>query len=75
MFDLERMNELELYIEEGPNSGFRDVLVTDGKHPYAGAGGRPAISLATSTPSRIPWSISSKPSTSKSSRPPTSKTA
>jgi predicted dehydrogenase len=37
VFDLERMNELELYIEEGPNSGFRDVLVTDGKHPYAGA--------------------------------------
>jgi len=37
VFDLERMNELELYIEEGPNSGFRDVIVTDGKHPYVGA--------------------------------------
>jgi len=36
-FDLERMNELELYVEEGPSSGFRTVLVTDAKHPYAGA--------------------------------------
>ena len=33
-FDLERMNELELYIEEGPNSGFRTVLATDASHPY-----------------------------------------
>jgi predicted dehydrogenase len=33
-FDLERMNELELYIEEGPNSGFRTVLATDAHHPY-----------------------------------------
>ncbi len=33
-FDLERLNELEIYIEEGPNSGFRNVLVTDAKHPY-----------------------------------------
>jgi predicted dehydrogenase len=36
-FDLERMNELELYIEEGPNSGFRTVMVTDAKHPYIDA--------------------------------------
>jgi predicted dehydrogenase len=36
-FDLERMNELELYVEEGPDSGFRTILVTDAKHPYAGA--------------------------------------
>jgi len=35
-FDLERMNELEVYLEEGPNSGFRNVMVTDAKHPYAG---------------------------------------
>ncbi len=34
VFDLERMNELEVYIEEGPDSGFRTVLVTDAKHPY-----------------------------------------
>jgi predicted dehydrogenase len=34
VFDLERMNELELYIEEGPNSGFRTILATDGQHPY-----------------------------------------
>jgi predicted dehydrogenase len=36
-FDLERMNELELYIEEGPNSGFRTIIVTDAKHPYTAA--------------------------------------
>src|SRR5258706_6282309 len=34
VFDLERLNELEVYIEEGPNSGFVTVLVTDAKHPY-----------------------------------------
>ena len=34
VFDLERLNELELYLDEGPNSGFRTVLVTDAKHPY-----------------------------------------
>jgi predicted dehydrogenase len=34
VFDLERMNELELYIEEGANSGFRTILATDAKHPY-----------------------------------------
>jgi len=33
-FDLERMNELELYTEEGANSGFRKILVTDPTHPY-----------------------------------------
>jgi predicted dehydrogenase len=37
IFDLERMNELELYIEEGPNSGFRRILVTDPTHPYVSA--------------------------------------
>ena len=36
-FDLERLNELELYIEEGPNSGFKTIMVTDGKHPYIDA--------------------------------------
>ncbi len=36
-FDLERMNELELYLEQGPNSGFSTILVTDAKHPYTGA--------------------------------------
>jgi len=35
-FDLERMNELELYTEEGANSGFRRILVTDPNHPYIG---------------------------------------
>ena len=36
-FDLERMNELELYIEEGATSGFRTINVTDPAHPYVGA--------------------------------------
>lgn len=36
-FDLERMNELELYVEEGPDSGFRTIIATDAKHPYASA--------------------------------------
>ena len=36
-FDLERMNELELYIEEGPNSGFKTILATDPSHPYINA--------------------------------------
>jgi predicted dehydrogenase len=35
-FNLERMNELELYIEEGKDSGFRTILATDAKHPYIG---------------------------------------
>ncbi len=37
VWDLERMNELELYIESGPLSGFSTISVTDTKHPYAGA--------------------------------------
>ncbi len=37
VWDLERLNELELYIESGPLSGFRSVSVTDGKHPYMAA--------------------------------------
>jgi predicted dehydrogenase len=36
-FDLERMNELELYEETGPESGFRSILVTDASHPYVAA--------------------------------------
>jgi predicted dehydrogenase len=36
-FDLERMNELELYTEEGANSGFKTILATDVKHPYIDA--------------------------------------
>lgn len=34
VFNLERMNELELYIDEGPESGFRTIQVTGRKHPY-----------------------------------------
>jgi predicted dehydrogenase len=33
-FDIERMNELELYVEEGLNSGFRTILATDARHPF-----------------------------------------
>ena len=33
-FNMERMNELELYTEEGPESGFRTILATDPTHPY-----------------------------------------
>jgi predicted dehydrogenase len=34
VFNLERMNELELYIEEGPSSGFKNIMVTASSHPY-----------------------------------------
>ncbi|MAG34601.1 MAG: dehydrogenase [Deltaproteobacteria bacterium] len=44
-FDLERMNELEVYVEEGPNSGFRTVLATDEAHPYVRAWWPPGHSL------------------------------
>lgn len=37
VWDLERMNELELYTEDGPLSGFRTILVTDPSHPYFAA--------------------------------------
>jgi predicted dehydrogenase len=37
IWDLERLNELELYVESGPQSGFRTINVTDGKHPYIAA--------------------------------------
>ncbi|MBW2241178.1 MAG: Gfo/Idh/MocA family oxidoreductase [Deltaproteobacteria bacterium] len=37
VFDLERMNELELYEEDGSESGFRTILATDPSHPYVAA--------------------------------------
>jgi predicted dehydrogenase len=37
VWDLERMNELELYVESGPLSGFRTISATDAKHPYVAA--------------------------------------
>jgi predicted dehydrogenase len=37
VWDLERMNELDLYLEEGPLSGFRTISVTDHRHPYVAA--------------------------------------
>jgi predicted dehydrogenase len=37
VWDLEQLNELQLYVEEGPNSGFRTILATDARHPYVGA--------------------------------------
>lgn len=36
-FDLERMNELQVYEENGPDSGFRTILATDASHPYVEA--------------------------------------
>lgn len=36
-FELERMNELEVYVQEGSNSGFRTISVTDPVHPYVAA--------------------------------------
>jgi len=33
-FNLERMNELEFYSDEGPNSGFKTIQATDPSHPY-----------------------------------------
>jgi len=35
-FNLERLNELEFYSEQGPNSGFRTILATEPSHPYFG---------------------------------------
>jgi predicted dehydrogenase len=39
VFNLERMNELELYLETDPagTRGFRTILVTESVHPYVGA--------------------------------------
>ena len=36
IFDLERMNELVVYQEQGADSGFRTIQVTDSEHPYVG---------------------------------------
>jgi predicted dehydrogenase len=39
VFDLERMNELQVYFEQDPPEvrGFRSVMVTEPDHPYVGA--------------------------------------
>jgi predicted dehydrogenase len=37
VWDLERLNELDVYVESGPQSGFRTILVTDAAHPYMAA--------------------------------------
>jgi predicted dehydrogenase len=39
VFDLERMNELQVYFEDDPSEarGFRTVMVTEADHPYVGA--------------------------------------
>jgi predicted dehydrogenase len=37
VWDLERMNELDVYVEQGPNSGFRTISVTHPQHPYISA--------------------------------------
>lgn len=38
VFDLERLNELEVYFVDDPADaqGFRKIIVTDGAHPYVG---------------------------------------
>jgi predicted dehydrogenase len=36
-FDLQRLNELEFYTDDGPTSGFRTILATDARHPFASA--------------------------------------
>jgi predicted dehydrogenase len=36
-FDLERLNELELHLDEGAQSGFRRILATEATHPYVAA--------------------------------------
>ena len=62
-FDLERMNELELYLEADQERvrGFRRILVTGAAHPvHEGAGGRRGTSSATSTRSRTPSTICSR---------------
>ena len=33
-FNLERLNELDLYVEGGPDSGFKNIMVTDSSDPY-----------------------------------------
>jgi predicted dehydrogenase len=33
-FDIESLNDLEVYVEEGPDSGWRKISVTDVSHPY-----------------------------------------
>jgi predicted dehydrogenase len=37
VWDLERMNELEVYFESGPLSGFSTISATDPSHPYVSA--------------------------------------
>ena len=37
VWDLERLNELDVYVESGPQSGFRTISVTDAAHPYMAA--------------------------------------
>jgi predicted dehydrogenase len=44
-FDLERLNELELYEEQGPQSGFRTLLATEPSHPYVEAWWPPGHTL------------------------------
>jgi predicted dehydrogenase len=36
VFNLERLNELEVFLRGDPVNGFRTVMVTEGHHPYGG---------------------------------------
>ncbi len=45
VWNLERPNELQLYVEAGPESGFRTILATDESHPYVEAWWPPGHNL------------------------------
>ncbi len=45
VFDLERINELRVYEEDGPDSGFRTILATDPSHPFVEAWWPPGHAL------------------------------
>ncbi len=45
VFDLERLNELQLFLEGDGTDGFRTVLVTEAVHPYGGAWWPPGHTL------------------------------
>ena len=75
-FNLERMNELEVYFatDPPPMRGFRTIMVTEASHPYIRPGGRPGTSSATSTHSRTPSSTCSTRSAEQGRRARTSRT-
>ena len=60
VFNLERMNELQLFLQDDPAyAQASTILVTEGsEHPYVGAGGlgpHHRLRARVHTPSRISW--------------------